>query len=540
MSISMYAALAAVLALVLHQLSKIGRRPADYPPGPPTLPLIGNLHLMPKEKGHLQFQKWAEEYGPVYSLILGTKVMIVLSTDQAIKDLLDKRSNIYSSRPDMYLGQVVSGNNRMLLMEYGDTWRMVRKVVHNNLNVKAARTYVPYQDLENKAMLMGLLEKPELFADHIRRYTNSLTTQMIFGFRTTSINDPKLKQLFHGFERFCEVTGSQTAALLDVFPLLRKLPDWAVPMRRYAKKLHEKESELYIGHWMNVKKSIKNGTAKPCFCVDLVRAQDEEGFSDALAGYTSGSLLEAGSDTTAATLVGFIQAMVLFPEVVKAAQEELDRVCGDRFPTLEDEPNLPYIRGCVKESMRWMPTDILGVPHAVIRDDEYMGYKIPKGAGVMWNVWAVHMDPMRHRDPRRFDPARYINDHQTAAEAANNPDASKRDHFVFGAGRRLCQGMHIGERSLFLGMSRLLWAFNFRKAVDADGKEIVPDADDLTEGLFVLPKAFPAKIVPRGPERIKTIKAEWKKMEGLLDDSLQWKTLPEGMIWRKYEQTGSI
>ena len=33
---------------------------------------------------------------------------------------------------------------------------------------------------------------------------------------------------------------------------------------------------------------------------------------------------------------------------------------------------------------------------------------------------------------------------------------------------------------------------------------------------------------------------KWKKMEGLLDDSLQWKTLPEGMIWRKYEQTGSI
>ncbi len=89
-----------------------------------------------------------------------------------------------------------------------------------------------------------------------------------------------------------------------MFPLLRKLPDWAVPLRKYAKQLHEKESELYVGHWMNVKKAIKDGTAKPCFCVDLVRAQDEEGFSDALAGYTSGSLLEAGSDTTAATLVG--------------------------------------------------------------------------------------------------------------------------------------------------------------------------------------------------------------------------------------------
>jgi hypothetical protein len=110
-----FAAFVAFL-LLLHRLNKIGRRPKDLPPGPPTLPILGNVHLMPKEKGHLQFQKWAEEYGPVYSLMLGTKVMIVLSSDQAIKDLLDKRGNIYSSRPEMYLGQIISGGFRMLLM----------------------------------------------------------------------------------------------------------------------------------------------------------------------------------------------------------------------------------------------------------------------------------------------------------------------------------------------------------------------------------------------------------------------------------------
>jgi len=47
----------------LYRLSKIGSRPKGYPPGPPTLPLIGNLHLMPKERAYLQFQKWAQEYG---------------------------------------------------------------------------------------------------------------------------------------------------------------------------------------------------------------------------------------------------------------------------------------------------------------------------------------------------------------------------------------------------------------------------------------------------------------------------------------------
>ncbi|KAF1944974.1 cytochrome P450 [Clathrospora elynae] len=488
---------------------------------------------MPKEKLHLQFQKWAEEYGPVYSLILGAKVMVVLSSDQAVKDLLDKRGSIYSSRPDMYLGEIVSGGMRMVLMQYGETWRMIRKIIHNNLNITAAKAYVPYQDLENRAMLLGFLESPDLFIDHIRRYTTSLTTQMVFGFRTTSIHDPKLLQLFSGFEKFSEIIGKQTAALLDVFPVLRVLPDFALPLRKYAKKLHERESELYIGHYLKVKKAIKSGDANPCFCLDLVRVQDEEKFSDAFAGYISGTLLEAGSDTTAATLVGFVQAMVLFPEVAKAAQEELDRVCGDRFPTLDDEPNLPYIRGCVKESLRWMPTAILGVPHAVIRDDEYMGYKIPKDAGVTFNVWAIHNDPKRHPHPRRFDPLRYADDRQTAAEAANNPNAEKRDHFAFGAGRRLCQGMHIAERSLFLAMSRLLWAFDFHPASDANGNAIIPDAGNLTEGFVVQPKPFPAIIMPRDGKKVASVKEEWSKMGNLLDEQLQWKVLPEALVWKE-------
>ena len=109
-----------------------------------------------------------------------------------------------------------------------------------------------------------------------------------------------------------------------------------------------------------------------------------------MAGYTSGSLLEAGSDTTAATLTAFVQAMIVFPEVQKIARQELDEVVGpDRMPTIEDMEKLHYIRCCVKETLRWMPTNILGVPHAVTQDDEYMGYRIPKGAGVVLNVWFV-------------------------------------------------------------------------------------------------------------------------------------------------------
>lgn len=113
---------AVITALVLYlfqKLFKIGRRPSDYPPGPPTLPLIGNLHQIPRQNRHLQFEKWARQYGPIYSLMLGTKVMIVLNSDLAIKDLVDKRGAIYSSRPEAYIAQdILSGGLRVLFMVY--------------------------------------------------------------------------------------------------------------------------------------------------------------------------------------------------------------------------------------------------------------------------------------------------------------------------------------------------------------------------------------------------------------------------------------
>lgn len=83
------------------------------------------------------------------------------------------------------------------MKEYGDVWRKVRKVVHNTLNINAVQEYIPYQDLENRAMLVRLLEQPEQFIDIVRLYANSLTTQMIFGYRTTSTEDPRFKQFFH-------------------------------------------------------------------------------------------------------------------------------------------------------------------------------------------------------------------------------------------------------------------------------------------------------------------------------------------------------
>lgn len=152
---------------------------------------------------------------------------------------------------------------------------------------------------------------------------------------------------------------------------------------------------------------------------------------------------------------------------------------------------------------------------------------------------AIHNDPSSHPDPRRFDPSRWMHDNQTSAEAANNADPSKRDHFVFGAGRRLCQGMHIADRNLYLAISRFLWAFDVGRPMDkSTGQEIIPNSEELTEGLIVCPKPFSADIKLRSSQKAEIIRSEWQKMTELLDDDLQWKSVPNDLVWQDYEPHG--
>ena len=80
--------------------------------------------------------------------------------------------------------------------------------------------------------------------------------------------------------------------------------------------------------------------------------------------------------------------MVIFPDVQRKAQAELDEVVGrGQLPTFADYENLPYIRALVKETLRWRPVDPQGIPRRVVQDDTYRGYHIPKGAICIPNVW---------------------------------------------------------------------------------------------------------------------------------------------------------
>jgi len=145
------------------------------------------------------------------------------------------------------------------------------------------------------------------------------------------------------------------------------------------------------------------------------------------------------------------------------------------------------------------------------------------------------MDPARNPNPRIFDPTRFAEDLRTEFESATSRDASLRNNYIFGAGRRICQGMHIAERSLFLAVTRLIWAFDFKRPIDPSTGELkpLPDVDDLVGGLTVQPAPFEVVIAPRTGEKARQVRDVWREVkDNVLDkETKQWETIPNGMAF---------
>jgi len=118
-----------------------------------------------------------------------------------------------------------------------------------------------YQHLHVRHTLTLYIHLLDRFADHIKRFTYSLTAQMVYGFRTVDIQDPRLVQFYSGFDKFAKIVASQTSALLDLYPVLRWLPEFCLPALREARALGRKEREFYQGLWLEAKAHIKNGTS---------------------------------------------------------------------------------------------------------------------------------------------------------------------------------------------------------------------------------------------------------------------------------------
>lgn len=148
--------------------------------------------------------------------------------------------------------------------------------------------------------------------------------------------------------------------------------------------------------------------------------------------------------------------------------------------------------------------------------DTVNGMTIPRGTTIILNVWGLHHDPIKFPDPDTFDPERYAGRTLLAPEYAASADYEARDHYGYGSGRRICPGIHLAERNLFLAMAKLLWAFDFSEKTGAYGTVVPVDVDARTgysEGFLHCPKPFECDIQPRSDVKRVTVMREFAEAE---------------------------
>jgi len=259
----------------------------------------------------------------------------------------------------------------------------------------------------------------------------------------------------------------------------------------------------------DVEARMKNGSIPDCLASQTISNRGQSGLTDLELAYAISSPFGAGIETTTSTLQTFVLAMLHFPAVMKKAQAELDSVIGsDRIPDFSDKDSLPYVNAVVSETLRWRPVAPLGAfPHAVTVDDDYHGMFIPKGSTVIANLFGMLHDPEMFPSPDAFLPERFL---ETSDSRIQNFEVP------FGFGRRQCPGMHLARNSLFINISRMLWAFDILPALSTDGKEVVPDSWNYTTGNTSKPVSFDCRFVPRNEKITARIEEEYQSaMEGL-------------------------
>jgi len=298
--------------------------------------------------------------------------------------------------------------------------------------------------------------------------------------------------------------------LAESFPLLARLPAALAPWKHEVQEMGREEGEANVAllemvkHEYAAAKAQGTPEAMPdSLCKLLLEMREKEPvpLSEIHFSYVPASLFGAGSDTTASTLCTAFLALVTNQHVLKAAQEELDRMVGsERLPTFADESNLPYLRALCKETLRWRPVAVLGgTPHASTEADVYEGWHIPSDSTILGNNWAINLNEEYYPQPHTFNPVRFLSDPERLSMGiekqpfiGTKTHPAKSGHSSFGWGRRICPGADLAVNSLFIALSKLLWTYDIMPIA---GRQY--DTFAYTEGFNIRPRKFECLIKVR-------------------------------------------
>ncbi|XP_022334283.2 steroid 17-alpha-hydroxylase/17,20 lyase-like [Crassostrea virginica] len=432
------------------------------PPGPWSLPFIGNYEVYTKPLVHRVVNELSKKYGPVVQFYFGPVPMVFLNNYEVVMEALVKKKTDFAGRPPSTTFSMISeGYKNISMAPYSPMWNYHRRVA-----MKALRNYLQGNLLEQltqdnmiKVMNIMAAEKgPFKLKSHLDNIVFYQVYTLCFG-EKKEIGDPDVEFLI----REKDIVNDNLANglredmlpfLKDVFPSKRYLAIKGVLDRAYPfiYKLLREHKETFDPN------RIRDLTDHLLLARTEAEQSGEdealEKLSDTYLMQTVSDIFFAGVDTTRLTLNWFLCFMSGLPEIQAKCQEEIDNKIGRRCPSIADRQILPYNEACLYETMRAGVIAGLGLPHSTICDTQVGGYDVPKDTVVIINQFALHRDPKYWTNPEKFDPLRYLDDN-------GKMDHTKLDSWLpFSAGRRVCLGESIAKPEILMMCVHLLQRFH--------------------------------------------------------------------------------
>lgn len=236
---------------------------------------------------------------------------------------------------------------------------------------------------------MMLVSDPVRFLDHSREHAGRIMSRLAWDEASQGKNNGESADAtLHNM--------SASGPIVNVVTPLWQIPDPFNPWKSYERKREATQRAWWTNNYRVAKRKFANGelpsdTWAYRYIEGVMRDQkgslEQTVEQEEFAACTIGFFNLVGVVTIAGPLKFFLMAMATHPEWLRKAQEEVDRVCGDRMPTEEDSPNMPLVRACLKEANRWRSNVPLGVPHQAEQDGVYRGVTIKKGTIILACEW---------------------------------------------------------------------------------------------------------------------------------------------------------
>ncbi|KAL8225740.1 hypothetical protein R6Q57_018297 [Mikania cordata] len=434
------------------------------PPGPPGLPVIGNLHQLDMTS-NLSDHLWrlSTHYGPLMSLRLGHVQSVVVSSAEMAKQVLKTNDLVFCSRPLLTGQQKLSyGNKDIAFSPYDDYWRVTRKTCTLHLfSMKQVKAFRPVREEEVFDMIDSI--KTQFANKHVVNLsellmilTSNIICRVAFGKRSSSdYNDEK-----HRIKRLLLQCQAMFACFFyrDHFPFMGWLDILNGSMGKLEKNfkdLDEFYQELIDEHLhSNKPNNIEEDM------VDILLKLKQESDSTLKLTYDHikavlMNILLGGTETSATTVVWVMTLLMKNPQSLKKVQQEVRSEIGDKGRVHEDDLyKFKYLKAVIKETYRLHPIAPLLVPRESRERCVLGGYEIPKKTIVHVNAWAIGRDPECWQRPEVFEPERFM---------GSSIDYKGNDYGLipFGSGRRGCPGMSLGATTVELALSNLVYSFDW-------------------------------------------------------------------------------